>query len=230
MFVSFTEGSAETGSVWAYDPAGGSRRRVASATEFDGRFAVGDSTVWVLDTAVSQPQLRVLKYTIGAASPGAQIDLRAADATRANTPPALIAADATNIWVVSAVARSGEGDDPSLALWRVDPASDQLAATVPLQGSSPALAAGAASAWVTIGSENVLLRFDATGEQTDELTVGRSPVAVAVGEGSVWVANGRDGTVSRVDPESLDVSTIAVGGSPRGIAAGEGAVWVTVDP
>ena len=116
-------------------------------------------------------------------------------------------------------------------LWQVDPAQDTLVGNLELSGDNYDLAIGAGSAWVSVGTDDVVRQIDPTANQVaSSVTVGRDPQAITYGEGAVWVANGRDGTVSRIDTETLDVTTIAVGGVPSKIAAGADGVWVVVRP
>ena len=121
------------------------------------------------------------------------------------------------------------GDALDRKLWRVDPASRALVATISLPIAPRELAAGEGAVWVTSELDNAIVRIDPrTNRVTDTISVGRGASGVATGKGSVWVANAIDGTVSRIDPVTLDVATIDVEGSPGDVAVGE-SVWVTAD-
>jgi YVTN family beta-propeller protein len=128
-----------------------------------------------------------------------------------------VAAGAGAIWVVG-----------GRTLWRVDPATHRLAATIDL-GFAPAdVAAGAESVWVVDERGGAVVRVDPTlARVVARIRVGRSPRAVAFGSGAVWVANEADGTVSRIDPARNEVTrAIPVGAHPLDLAAGLSAVWV----
>lgn len=110
----------------------------------------------------------------------------------------------------------------------LDPATGQVAASVPV-GSGPAgVAAGAGSIWVTNGADGTVTRIDPRDPHAEQtLAVGASPAGVAYGAGAVWVANALDGSVSRIDPRANQVvQTITIGQRPTAVAIGAGAVWV----
>jgi YVTN family beta-propeller protein len=112
---------------------------------------------------------------------------------------------------------------------RVDPASDEVVAKVPVGNNPSAIAVGIGGVWITDDVDNTVTRIDpANANAVTAITpVGQGPGAVATGEGAVWVANTQDDTVARIDPRSAAViATIPVGRRPTGIAAGAGAVWV----
>jgi YVTN family beta-propeller protein len=111
---------------------------------------------------------------------------------------------------------------------RIDPATNRVAATVPVAPEVAALAAGAGAVWVA-SDDGTLTKIDPeTNVATATVQLGGAPSDVAVGFGSVWVANSGAHNVARIDPETNDVvAKIPTGTAPEGIAVGEGAVWVT---
>ena len=143
-----------------------------------------------------------------------------APAERANALFSAIAVGEKAVWVV--------GDPLDHTLWRIEPSSGELVATIPLPFAPKDVAVGAAGVWVTSQLDDTLSRIDpATNEVTATIPVGRGAAGVAVGAGTVWVANAIEGTVSRVDPRTLRVETIDVDGYPEDVAVGANAVWVT---
>jgi streptogramin lyase len=124
---------------------------------------------------------------------------------------------------------------------RIDPASDQVVATIPLPrpGRRPeAIAAGAGMVWVAT-SAGVVWRIDPARNQVvgkvDTSRLLYKPISLAVQDDAVWVvccanaAPGRhpDGKLIRIDPDGGEVAArIAVRGDPFAVAADIEAVWV----
>ena len=114
-------------------------------------------------------------------------------------------------------------------MWRVDPETSSIVATIDLDEIIVDIAAGEGAVWLLTLEDDLVSRLDpATNEVAAAFRMGRIPEAIAVGEGAVWVASARDGTVTRFDPKTADVKTIEVGGTPTDLAAGAGGVWVAV--
>ncbi len=131
-----------------------------------------------------------------------------------------IAVGERGVWVA--------GDPNDRALWRIDPATGRLAATIRLPVAPTDVAVGAGAVWVTSELDDTLSRIDpSTNEVTGTIAAGKGASGVAVGAGSVWVADAVAHAVSRIDPRTLRViRTIAVGSSPSDVAVGNGVVWV----
>jgi DNA-binding beta-propeller fold protein YncE len=124
---------------------------------------------------------------------------------------------------------------------RIDPASNQVTATIslPRQGRLPeAIAAGAGMVWVA-ASAGVVWRIDpSTNQVVGKVDTGRllyKPIGLAVEDDAVWVvccansAPGRhpDSKLIRIDPAANRVTArIAVRGDPFAVATDPGAVWV----
>ena len=123
------------------------------------------------------------------------------------------------------------GDGIDRRLWRLDPQSGRILATVELPFVPRTVAAGEGGVWVTAPLDDRVLRVDPTTNViTDTIHTGRGTSGVAVGAGWVWVTSTMDGTVSRIDPRTAEVvDEIDVGGRPREVAVGAGGVWVTAD-
>jgi YVTN family beta-propeller protein len=131
-----------------------------------------------------------------------------------------IAVGEGSVWVV--------GDAVDRRLWRIDPKTARIQATIPLPFAPGGVATGFGGVWVTAQLDDRIIRLDPkTNRVVRTIAVGRAPWGVAVGAGAVWVANTIDETVSRIDPSTNRVvSTIRVGASPKQLAVGEGSVWV----
>ncbi len=127
------------------------------------------------------------------------------------------------VWVI--------GDPLDHRLWRIDPRTGRLTASIRLPSAPKDVAVGAGGVWVSSQLDDTLMRIDpATNSVSATVPVGRGASGVGVGLGSVWVANTVDGTVSRIDPRTVEVAeTIDVDGNPVDLSVGDGAVWVATD-
>jgi DNA-binding beta-propeller fold protein YncE len=155
--------------------------------------------------------------------------------------PISVVADAGAVWVVIAatsevthianVPRTG-------TLVRIDPATNQIAASIPLDSAHPVQAAVAnAELWVTafeptMGApiEQRIVRVDReTGRVTATIAVPWIAISggdLAAGAGALWHV--RNGAVARFDPATGNViATVRVAGSADHVAFGAGAVWIT---
>jgi DNA-binding beta-propeller fold protein YncE len=127
------------------------------------------------------------------------------------------------------------------ALYRIDPASNRVAATIPV-GTLLAAPAGVALAgglaWVPAGASTTLWRVDrASGRVDGRIGLDRrllGPVGVATQDGTVWVSccalqHGPRpaGVLLRVDPRrNRVVAQVPIADGPLALTAGAGAVWV----
>lgn len=127
------------------------------------------------------------------------------------------------------------------ALYRIDPAGNRVAATIPVgtvRAAPAALALAAGVAWVPAGASSTLWRVDrATGRVDGRIDLDRrllGPVGVAAQDGTVWVSccalqHGPRpaGVLLRVDTRRHRVvARIPIADGPLAVAAGDGAVWV----
>jgi hypothetical protein len=137
---------------------------------------------------------------------------------------------------------------------RIDPASNQLVATIPVgaSGSGPAgmgpsgVAFGAGAVWAPVAVPGALWRIDPASDRVAaKISLGRplrETISVSATRGAVWVAcrgEGQRGVLFRVDPaRQRVVAEIPLDGVPTAVAANPAAVWVvtgggrvlTVDP
>jgi class 3 adenylate cyclase/streptogramin lyase len=125
---------------------------------------------------------------------------------------------------------SGSSLSPSAAVdyvARVDPATRQVVARIPVGEHPVDVALGEGSVWV-LDKDGSVRRIDpVTNEATVIETVAEDPRAIAAGEGGVWVADGTKGTIHKIDPASNRVvASLRVGAVAHDVAAGDNAVWV----
>jgi YVTN family beta-propeller protein len=134
-----------------------------------------------------------------------------------------IAVGAGAVWVA--------GDASDRRLWRIDPHTRRIAATIELGFPPGGIAAGGGAVWVTDQLGDRVVRIDpATNGVAATIPVGAGAQGVAFGAGSVWAAGAVAHTVMRIDPATnAAVATIEVPASPKAIAVGEDAVWVVGD-
>ena len=113
---------------------------------------------------------------------------------------------------------------------RIDLASGEITATIPVSAVPSGVAAVDSAVWITSQGENTVLRLvPATNEIAATIPVGVKPFSVFATDDDVWVTNETDGTLSRIDPATNTViATIPVGNKPNGVTEGAGAVWVTL--
>jgi len=115
------------------------------------------------------------------------------------------------------------------AVYRIDPVSNKVVATIELDGLSKGIAADGTSVWLTDFGNGKVWRIDAaTNKIVATVKVGEAPTAVAAGHGAIWVANSTKGTLSRIDPAANKVvATIPVTNSLlNSICILDNAVWV----
>jgi DNA-binding beta-propeller fold protein YncE len=131
-----------------------------------------------------------------------------------------IAAGAGSIWVTAGI---GGG-----TVYRIDPSTNRVAASINIGPSAVGIAIGAGSVWVTRATQGVgeLIRID---PQTNRVTgpaiqVGFGPEQVTYGQGAVWVEDTSPPSALRVDP-----ATERADPAPAVGAIGHGSLWVASD-
>jgi YVTN family beta-propeller protein len=114
------------------------------------------------------------------------------------------------------------------SVFRVDPATGRVIASMTAGNSPSAIAFGIDSLWVANWTDSDIARFNAsTNGVRTRISVGLHPLGVAVGAGAVWATGAGADNVTRIDSVSNSVTaTIAVGRAPAGIAYGADSVWV----
>jgi streptogramin lyase len=141
-----------------------------------------------------------------------------------------LAAGAGSVWVSGRTTDPNAGPLGSLhtmhtqaVIWRVDPASLTVAATIPTSGNCDALAAAGDAIWAACGTAR---RVDPA---TNRLVTTKAVAlnGVAVGAGSVWALS-EEGVVTRLDATTgRALGTVAVPPGSEGIAVGDGALWIS---
>jgi virginiamycin B lyase len=145
-----------------------------------------------------------------------------------------VVAGAGSVWV---------GSDDKGAIARVDPASNSVAASIPVDPNTTYLAFGFGSLWAVSGPQQSLQKIDPQTNMVVKRTVlGREPGFLVAGEGAVWVQEQADGTLAKVDPETGDVSDrvkvdetlkygdIDAGGGKIWLRTTAGQTFVVIDP
>jgi streptogramin lyase len=145
--------------------------------------------------------------------------------THLNRGVTKLAAGYGSVWVI------GAG-----AIYRVDPATAAIVATIPVPGTGQKLsgiATGAGAVWVTSEAPHYgVYRIDPRhGRVTSFIRLQPTPTGIAVAYHWVWVIESKPGPgiVIRIDPRANHVSgpPIRIGISPGRIVPGAGALWLT---
>jgi DNA-binding beta-propeller fold protein YncE len=136
-----------------------------------------------------------------------------------------IAAGYGGVWVI------GSG-----VIYRVDPATGRIVATIPVSGVGELnhIAAGAGAVWATSddrGHVGVYRIDPRTNRVTSLIRLQPNPIGITIAFGRVWVTEPKSGPgiVLRIDPRTNRVSgpPIRVGTGAGKIVAGSGTLWVT---
>jgi YVTN family beta-propeller protein len=171
--------------------------------------ANGDNTVSKMDPTTNAVVLSLKVGPIGAAFPNA-----------------IAIGDDGDLWIASSMVDSS-GAEIAGSVVRLDGASGQIKATIPVGPYPSDLTAGAGSIWVVNAGAMSVMRIDqATNIATMiDLTVPHL-TGIGFGEGSIWVS-ATDGAVLRIDPVTNRVmAMIATAGGANGIVALNGAIWI----
>jgi streptogramin lyase len=139
-----------------------------------------------------------------------------------------------SIWVAS----DGKG-----VIARVDPASNQVTASIEVDPGTYYLAFGLGSLWAVSAVRQSLQKIDPqTNAVVQRTGLGRQPGFLVAGEGAVWVQEQGDGTLARIEPlsgaisgrvkvdETLKYGDIDAGGGKVWLRTTAGQTFVVVDP
>lgn len=113
---------------------------------------------------------------------------------------------------------------------RIDPATDDVTATVEIEGLLTGVAVTRRAVWVTNQTDRTIVRIDpATNRIVTTIDLGVRANAVAAAGGAVWVTNLDNGVVTRIDEATNEIAD-TVDAAPgaerlRGLAATRSAVW-----
>jgi streptogramin lyase len=178
-----------------------------------GAMAIASDSLWVADCkdrTLNRIDLKTAKITAviptGIGNPRGELN---------------VVAGAGSIWVTS--------DDKGV-ISRVDPASNQVTASITVDPDSFYLAFGLGSLWAVSGTRQSIQKIDPqTNTVVAKAGLGHQPGFLVAGEGAVWVQEQGDGTLARIDPASGYISgrvkideTLKYGD----IDAGGGKVWL----
>jgi hypothetical protein len=127
----------------------------------------------------------------------------------------------------------------NLSVVRLDPATDHIAATVPIGIAGWDLLATPTDVWVTGYFDNEIVHIDArTGKVVAVLTdVPHGPTGLALGFGSLWVASSRTASLLKIDPAAnriVDVIGLQSGplyllSRPLPVTIAFGSVWTRLE-
>jgi YVTN family beta-propeller protein len=144
-----------------------------------------------------------------------------------NAGPEAIAWGDGSLWV-TVTDYDDSGNTLAGSVLRVDPASGQVQATIPLGRGAYDIEVTPAAVWVPAYDDGTLARIDpATNAVVAAIPVCAHPAGVASGFGSAW-ASCEDGTLVRLDPATNQVvKTIATQSTGGYVAASTNAIWMT---
>lgn len=132
-----------------------------------------------------------------------------------------VVAGAGSVWVPS---------DAEGKVSRIDPATNEVIATVDVVGGTFFLAFGMDALWAVSSGEHTLQKVDpATNTVVGSVQLGTQPGFLTAGEGAVWIQEQGDGTVARVDPDSVEVTNRTEVGETLlygDIDVADGKVWL----
>jgi YVTN family beta-propeller protein len=139
-----------------------------------------------------------------------------------NGNPDWLAVTEDSVWVNS---------KPTDMVFRMDPNSNQVVATVPVKKPCSGFAVAAGTLWSPSCEENVIYRIDlVTNKVVAKVPVGPADTegGIAFGSGSAWMPSDPKGIVSRIDPATNKViAQIKVAPGSFTAVYGYGLVWVS---
>jgi streptogramin lyase len=133
------------------------------------------------------------------------------------------AAGQSSVWIVTDAGPLAPVPD---ALFRIDPATDEIVAQIPVGSTGHGVAVGPEGVWVVKAGGSLLEIDSGANRVARTIPVGTEASGVALAGGAVWVSDNVAGVVYRVDPETEKVRTIHLPGGADGIAADSTGVWV----
>src|SRR4051812_176362 len=104
-------------------------------------------------------------------------------------------------------------------LLRIDPKSNSVVATAPIEAHLDQVAVAGGYAWTTDPQRGTLYKIDRTGRIATTYETGDGARQLSVAGGRVWVANQDVGTVTGVDVTTGDVKTFRFGHPVQTVAA-----------
>jgi streptogramin lyase len=115
-------------------------------------------------------------------------------------------------------------------MWRIDPRTGSLLATIPIGRDANPPLADREYLWVVTKGDQGLTRIDVRTNESVAVDVDRFPYSLAAGDGSLWIGHHVASKLRRVDPHTLEmVAELPLEADPRGLAFGGGQLWVTTE-
>jgi DNA-binding beta-propeller fold protein YncE len=188
-FVWASEANADTGAgrVTKIDPASGT---VVGSIDLNTACGISaDNTdLWVTSPMLSQ----VVRYD------AATLQQRAVIPVGKDIFEVKIGPEA--VWV--------SGESSGGMVWRIDPATNQVVASISTSDSMPVgLEVAFGSVWVGSRGQGVIYRIDPTTNTVAEtIKVNGSIGGIGVGPDAIWASGFEDGTIYRIDPATNSVS------------------------
>ncbi|MBD0328776.1 MAG: winged helix-turn-helix domain-containing protein [Thermoleophilia bacterium] len=229
--VSATRLAASGEAIWAVDGVGRKFARLRTDRVYAlepgeprvDAVAADDDSVWLAERALSG----ITRFDVATGElrpigiPGRGSFLEG-DAERS------VAVAGGSVWVTNPVTRYPQHERLGRVA-RLDAATGEVLARIPVPAPPLAIAADARAVWVALERGEQLWRIDPTDEVASAaVRVPGGVIDVAVDRRAVW-ALGREGAVSRIDPvRNVVVARAELGRAAIALAAGHGAVWVAV--
>jgi virginiamycin B lyase len=146
-------------------------------------------------------------------------------------PDAEYAINGSPDWLAIGEDQVWTNSKPTDFVFRMDPNSNQVVASVPVPKPCSGLIIAAGTLWAPSCEENVIYRIDvATNKVVAKVPVGvaNTEGGIAFGAGSIWMPSDPQGVVSRVDPATNKVlASIKVAPGSFTAVFGYGLVWVS---
>ncbi len=124
------------------------------------------------------------------------------------------------------------GDAFGRTVWKVDPATAKVVATLPLPFIPMAIAAGAGGVWVTSLLDDMVSRIDPATNRITETIPGPRGAYCDRGRttAGVWVIGSLDRTVIHINPKTNRIAAkVVLDGRPIDVAADGREIWVIED-
>jgi YVTN family beta-propeller protein len=156
----------------------------------------GHGAIWVyndLDGTVARidPATNAVVATIPIATP---LDpaLPPADLLGLRQARPDLVVDATSVWAIK---------PEEQAIVRIDPQTNAVVATIPLEAKATSIAVDGSSLWVALFITDSVARIDTTtGAVVATIRNVTRPAAIAIAQDAVWVTNYNSNAVTRIDP------------------------------
>ncbi len=177
----------QQGKITKFDPVSGTILGTIEIPDPCG-LAADDNDLWVTRPDLAQAE----RYDV------ATLEKRAVIPLGPRVSGIAIGPDA--IWA------SGEADGGTV--WRIDPATNQVVASIRAPGAEPVgLLVAFGSVWTGSRTKGLIYRIDPSSNAiTETIKVGYSVGGIGVGPDAIWASGFGNGTIYRIDPATNSVS------------------------